>query len=85
MATKPERVKFLNGVGWPEIVDALKGNEPALDLLNMAWEATGDSEQQAFAKARLEELNSLAKAPGPTLAGEPSANPTPADTHHAGV
>jgi hypothetical protein len=64
VATKLERVKFVNGVGWLEIVDALKGIEPALDLLNMAWEATGHSEQQAFAKARLEELNALAKGHG---------------------
>lgn len=85
MATEPERINFVNGVGAAEIVDALKAIEPTLDLLNMVWKATGLRERQAFAKARLEEINALAKAPGPTLAGEPSANRTPADTHHAGV
>jgi hypothetical protein len=66
MATEPERVNFVNRVGAPEIVDALKAIEPALDLLNIVWKATGLAERQTFAKAHHEEINALAKAPGPT-------------------
>jgi hypothetical protein len=84
MATEPERMNFVNGVGAAEIVDALKAIEPTL-VLNMVWKATGLLERQAFAKEHHEEINALAKPPGPTLAVEPSPNPTPARTHHAGV
>jgi hypothetical protein len=85
MATDPERMNFVNGVGAAKIVDTLKAIEPTLDLLNMVWKATGLREREAFAKERHEEINALARAHRPTLAVEPLANPTPAGTHHAGV
>jgi hypothetical protein len=85
MATESERMNFVNGVGAAEIVDALKAIEPTSDLLNIVWRATRLLERQAFAKEHHEEINALAKAPGPTLAVEPSPNPTAGRTHHAGV
>jgi hypothetical protein len=84
MATDPERMNFVNGVGAAKIVDTLQAIEPTLDLLNMVWKATGLREREAFAKERHEEINALARAPGPTLAVEPFANPTLAPTHHTG-
>jgi hypothetical protein len=62
MSTKLERVKFIKEVGWLELVDALRENEPGLNLMNRVWESTGQEERQAFVNEHHEEINALANS-----------------------
>jgi hypothetical protein len=75
MATNAERVRFVSAVGGREIVEALKSIEPGFDILNWAWKAATQAERQRFAEEHHQEINSLARAPGPAIAAEPLFNP----------
>jgi hypothetical protein len=75
MATKVDRIKFVSAVGGRELADALKSIEPGFDMLNWAWKAATQAERQRFAEERHQEIDSLARAPGPAIAAEPLFNP----------
>jgi hypothetical protein len=57
MATKPERVKFVAGVGAREIVETLKEIKPGFDILDRVWNLVGQSERQSFLRAHYEEIS----------------------------
>jgi hypothetical protein len=85
-ASEADHAKFVDAVGLDKILDAFKAIHPGFDMLEWAWgKATSPAERQAFAKEHNEEINALAKAPGPTITVASSVNPTPNDTHHIEV
>jgi len=57
MATKPERVKFVDGVGAREIVEAFKEIKPGFDILDTVWKLVAQSERQSFLRAHYQEIS----------------------------
>jgi hypothetical protein len=78
MATKQEREKFVDGVGWREFAEAFNAVLPGIKLLDRAWQAAGPAERRAFAEERHDEIGSLSKPPEPAIASNRSANAMPA-------
>jgi hypothetical protein len=60
VAIKPERERFVDGVGYREIAEAFNAIHSDIKLLDRAWQAAGSAERQSFAKQYRDEIMALA-------------------------